>query len=231
MARILVVEDGKSMARILTHYLRKAGHTPIVTSTGEAVLHAAATQPDLILLHAERPDLPAAGVLGRLRRQLETAQIPVVLLAGESGPEVHVAASGAHAGAAVLRKPMLFPELCAVVDAVLNASVEPAPEIGTTTQQRMRLILRLITEGSDRLVRQICARLETDRRQPRKDLGNVTSWADIARGGCQEGLLSNEEGALLAACDLTVVETHGSSAESVTRCRSARAHRGEVYQC
>jgi len=231
MARILVVEDGKAMARILTHYLRKAGHAPIVTSTGEAALRAAATQPDLILLDAERPDLPIAGILGRLQRQPVTAQIPVVLLAGESGPEAH-GDGGVHAVAAVLQTPMLFPELYAVVDAVLNPSVEPAPENRTTTERRVRLILRLITEGSDQLVRQICERLETDRALAHEDApGGAHNWADLARAGRQEGLLTVGEGALLAACDGPGAGTNDPSAESATLCGSARAHRREGYRC
>lgn len=80
---------------------------------------------------------------------------------------------------------------------------------GTTTQQeRLRLIFRLIAEGSERLARQVCVRLDTDRGRRRSDSPSpAPSWAELAHAGCQEGLLNAGEGALLAACPATLVDT------------------------
>ena len=58
---------------------------------------------------------------------------------------------------------------------------------------------RLITEGSNTLVRQICLRLEADRSYPHEARATgVPSWGELAHAGRQEGLLSDGEGALLA---------------------------------
>lgn len=80
---------------------------------------------------------------------------------------------------------------------------------GTTTQQeRVRLIFRLIAEGSERLARQVCDRLDTDRGRRQSDSPSpAPSWAELAHAGRQEGLLSDGEGALLAACPKTLVDT------------------------
>lgn len=81
---------------------------------------------------------------------------------------------------------------------------------GTITQRRrLWLIFRLIAEGSDRLARQVCERLDTDRGR-RQDDGRepAPSWADLARAGCQEGLLSDGEGALLARFRAHPVDAH-----------------------
>jgi len=209
MASILVVEDGDSMARVLTHYLGEAGHTPVVAPNGMAALREAAARPDLILLDLELSDLSGAEVLGRLKRQPETAYIPVVVLSARPDPAACVAKVGGHAVAAVLRKPVLFPELYAVVDAVLSAPAEWGSGNRTATRQQVRLIFRLITEGSEPLVRQVCARLDTDRGRRHGDMpGRVRSWMELARAGRQEGLLSEEEGALVAGCPASLVDAH-----------------------
>ncbi len=81
---------------------------------------------------------------------------------------------------------------------------------GTTTQQqRVWLIFRLISDGSDQLARQVCDRLDTDRgRRKGESPDPAPSWADLAHAGRQEGLLSDGEGALLAGCPATLVDAH-----------------------
>jgi hypothetical protein len=81
---------------------------------------------------------------------------------------------------------------------------------GTTAQQeRVRLIFRLIGEGSERLARQVCDRVDTDRGRRQSDSPSpAPSWAELAHAGCQEGLLSDGEGALLAGCAATPVDAH-----------------------
>ncbi len=81
---------------------------------------------------------------------------------------------------------------------------------GTTTQQqRVRMIFRLITEGSDQLARQVCDRLDIDRGRRQEVSPDPTpSWAELARAGRQEGLLSEGEGALLARRPATLVDVN-----------------------
>jgi DNA-binding response OmpR family regulator len=203
MATVVVVDDEESMAWVVTYWLRMAGHTPIVAATGAAALQAAAAQPDLILLDLGLPDLPGAEVLRRLKAQPATARIPVVIVSGQPDAAACVADSGARAVAAILRKPLLFQELYAVMAAVLDAPAEwaapPAP--------RGQLIYRLVTEGSNALVRQVCLRLDADR-TPHwgTPVSALPCWADLARLAQREGLLSKAEGTLLAAEPAVLVE-------------------------
>ena len=212
MATILVVDDEESLAWVVTHVLRKAGHTPIVASTGEAALRDARERPDLILLDLGLPDLPGEEVLRCLKAQPETARIPVVVVSGQPDAATLVAGSGARAVAAILRKPLQLSELCAVVDAVLNASAEWEEETGYSIQnQRVRLIYRLVTEGSNALVRKVCLRLEADwARQWGSVTPDILSWTELARLAGREGLLSDAERILLAEEPATLVAAHSA---------------------
>lgn len=206
MATILIVDDEESVARTVAHLLRKIGHTPIVAGNGAAALQAAWAHPDLILLDLGLPDLPGEEVLRRLKAQPETAQIPVVVVSGQPDAATLVAGSGPCAVAAILRKPVLFPELSAVVSAMLVASAD-WPEPSEPRQRRGQLIYRIVTEGSNALVRQVCLRLEADR-MPHwgATTGAIPSWGDLARQAKEEGLLGEAERALLASESAVLVE-------------------------
>jgi DNA-binding response OmpR family regulator len=200
MARILIVEDEQAVAQIVSYFLRKVGHTPMIAADGETALREAHARPDLILLDLGLPVLSGVEVLRRLKRNPDTAPIPVVVVSGEPDAAAVVRNSGAHAVAAILRKPVTCQELCDVVDTVLNTPARWAEgnEPGDP-EKRGQLLYRLITEGSNALVRQVCLRLEVDRSYPHHARATgVPSWRELARAGRQEGLLSDGEGALLA---------------------------------
>ena len=207
MATVVVVDDEESIAWVVAYWLRKAGHTPIVAASGAAALRAALAHPDMILLDLGLPDLPGEEVLRRLKAQPETARIPVVIVSGQPDAAALVARSGARAVAAILRKPLLFPELCAVVAAVLDAPADWVEPTGPPAS-RGQLIYRLVTEGSNALVRQVCLRLEEDR-TPRwgAPASALPGWSDLARLAQREGLLSKAEGTLLAAEPAVLVES------------------------
>lgn len=207
MARILVVDDDDAVARIVTHHLRKAGHAPVVAPDGAAALRAAGARPDLVLLDLGLPDMPGAAVLRRLKHDPATADIPVVVISGDPDATAVVAEIGARAVAAILRKPVYFRELCDVVDAVLRGPAGWDEQRGPGAPElRAQLLYRLITEGSNALVRLVCLRLDADRagRYPRP-AAHAPSWTEVARAGRQEGLLSEKEGAVLAASPTVLV--------------------------
>jgi DNA-binding response OmpR family regulator len=194
----------------VAHYLREAGHTPIIASDGNTALRETHARPDLILLDLGLPDLSGAEVLRRLKRDPETAQIPVVIVSGEPDAAAIVRDSGAGAVTAILRKPVTLQELCDVVDTVLWAPARwaVASEPGIP-QQRGQLIYRLITEGSNTLVRKVCLRLTAERtcaHGPRT--AQAPTWGELARAGRQEGLLSDGEGALLASETAVLAGSH-----------------------
>jgi DNA-binding response OmpR family regulator len=217
MARILIVDDDASLASVLAHCFRKAGHTPLSAPTGHAALRAARAHPDLILLDLGLPDISGDEVLRRLKRDSNTAQIPVVVVSGEPDAADRVPRDGATGAVAVLQKPMLGSELCAVVDFVLEGWTSGIGEAQAATLQgaapldrgQREIIYRLISTGSHPLVRQVFRRLGADRRcRQYPAAADAPSWRDLARAGHQEGLLSAGEGALLAAGPAIVATSH-----------------------
>ena len=210
MARILVVEDDDPLARVLAYQLRKAGHVPIAASDGETALREARSHPDLILLDLGLPDISGYDVLRYLNREPAIAQIPVVVVSANPDVAALAADDGTHAVAAILRKPVSGLELCAVVNTVLAAPAEWAEwRESEAAEQRAQLLYRLITEGSNKLVRMVCLCLEADRARRHGSIADpAPSWTDLVRAGRQEGLLSSGEGALLAARPSILAEVH-----------------------
>ena len=203
MARILLVEDEDAVARVMVYSLREAGHVATVAPTGHAALLAARVCPDLILLDLGLPDISGDEVLRRLKRQSDTAQIPVVIVSGEPDAAALVGRAGATGPAAILQKPILGSELRAVVDIVLDAcragaegGAGPARR-GTDARDRQQseLLYRLISAGSGPLVRQVCHRIGADRaRGALAGAVEASSWPEIIRRAKQEGLLKEAEG-------------------------------------
>jgi DNA-binding response OmpR family regulator len=87
-ARILTVEDEPDLADLMQYHLVRAGHEVIVAANGWNALHAVRTQrPDLILLDLMLPDLDGFGVCEILRRDAQTAIIPIVIVSAWSSPD------------------------------------------------------------------------------------------------------------------------------------------------
>src|SRR5579871_1744744 len=83
--KILLVEDSRSIRIENERALHRAGYEVICAQDGEeALLYARKEHPDLILLDLLLPKMPGIEVLSRLKRQSETADIPVVVVSGLS---------------------------------------------------------------------------------------------------------------------------------------------------
>ncbi|HXK42048.1 MAG TPA: response regulator [Anaerolineae bacterium] len=81
VATVLVVEDDPEVAEMLRLTLEHEGHRVVVAASGEAALRLARQeQPDLISLDIRLPDLDGFEVLQLLKRNPETASIPVVIV-------------------------------------------------------------------------------------------------------------------------------------------------------
>jgi CheY-like chemotaxis protein/anti-sigma regulatory factor (Ser/Thr protein kinase) len=77
---VLIVEDDAAAAQLLTSYLIDAGYRARVVAGGEAGLRAAvAHRPDAIVLDILLPDADGWQVLGRLKSDPGTADIPVIV--------------------------------------------------------------------------------------------------------------------------------------------------------
>ena len=85
MHTILLVEDSKFLRIATERSLMRAGYTVISASDGdEALLIAAAGRPDLIVLDMMLPKLSGPEVLRFLKKDVRTADIPVIVCSGLS---------------------------------------------------------------------------------------------------------------------------------------------------
>lgn len=118
---VLYIDDNEDnlrlVARILGRY--RAGTELLVAATGQDGLRAAIeSRPGLILLDNRLPDATGGEVLQQLASTDVTAEIPVVILSGDSGQStVTELLDGGAAG--FLAKPFTVPEFIATLDRFL----------------------------------------------------------------------------------------------------------------
>jgi phosphate regulon transcriptional regulator PhoB len=90
-ARVLVVEDEADVAELIRYNLVKEGYSVTVVRTGaEALRRGREERPDVILLDIMIPELNGWEVCRSLRREPDTADIPVIMVTGrvEEGDKV-----------------------------------------------------------------------------------------------------------------------------------------------
>ena len=81
MKRILVVEDNELNRDVLSRLLTRRGYTVLLALDGFQGLDLARTaQPDLILMDLGMPDLDGWECSRRLKRDQQTAGIPIIAL-------------------------------------------------------------------------------------------------------------------------------------------------------
>ncbi|HEX5615837.1 MAG TPA: response regulator [Acidimicrobiia bacterium] len=86
--RILCVDDDPLLRRILQLNLLAEGHVVDVLADGSSVYeHARSQRPDLILLDVMMPGRDGYSVLGQLKSDEATRDIPVVLLTARASDE------------------------------------------------------------------------------------------------------------------------------------------------
>ena len=111
MAVILIADDDDILVDVIRFRLEGAGHTVVSAPDGEAAYaQACRAPPCLMVLDAMMPILSGMEVLIKLRQNVVTAQIPVIMLTARKGETDIVAAL--EAGAAdYLTKPFIPSEL------------------------------------------------------------------------------------------------------------------------
>jgi two-component system alkaline phosphatase synthesis response regulator PhoP len=91
LGRVLVAEDEQDVAELIRYHLAKDGYEVIVAKTGaEALRRAREAKPDLVLLDIMIPQMNGWEVCRCLKREPETADIPVIMVSGrvEEGDKV-----------------------------------------------------------------------------------------------------------------------------------------------
>ena len=123
--RLLLVEDDRPLADLVTFHFERAGYSVTRTGDGEeALILVEEVKPDLILLDWMIEGISGIEVCRRLRRRASTANVPIVMLTarGEEDDRVRGLETGADD---YVTKPFSPKELVARAGAVLRR-VRPA---------------------------------------------------------------------------------------------------------
>lgn len=120
MARILIVDDDKSVANTIHRLLQSRGHQTIVANDGLTALEIAhRDQVDIVVLDVLMPGMTGIEVCQRLRADPKTTPIPIIFLTAKAMLDDKI--EGFEAGADdYLAKPFDIEELDLRVKAILR---------------------------------------------------------------------------------------------------------------
>lgn len=117
MARILVIEDDKIIARTIQIVLKSTGHEVSFAECGEdGVAEVGRCKPELLITDVSLPGIDGIEVL-RLVRQIGGVKVVVI-----SGSEASLAKASQAGADHVLEKPFSSQEFIDVVDALVGDS-------------------------------------------------------------------------------------------------------------
>ncbi len=149
--QIVVIADSQPLlAQAIAATLNLQGVETVIARSGNRVIEMARLiEPDLIVLDTQMPDRPGIGVCAALKRNSETASIPVIIL--DSQAELSNRMSGIAAGADVyLTKPVSPIQLIELVKrALAGESLKPGPDWpppSTTLDDQWLVYARELTE-------------------------------------------------------------------------------------
>jgi phosphate regulon transcriptional regulator PhoB len=130
MSKILIVDDEKDIVDLIAYNLEKEGFPAVKAYDGESALHSVKKQnPDLIILDLMLPKMNGLDVCKSLRRNPETAGIPIIMLTAK-GEEIDKII-GLEVGADdYVTKPFSVKELIARVRSILRRLKEGAQYTG-----------------------------------------------------------------------------------------------------
>jgi two-component system, OmpR family, KDP operon response regulator KdpE len=148
-ARILVIDDERSIRKLLEISLNAEGYEVIPTKTGkEGLLEAANRNPDVIILDLGLPDMQGIDVLKKLKNKAST---PVIILTVKDADAEKVALLDAGADD-YLTKPFSVDELNARVRVALRHSVNLQEEpVFTRGKLTIDFNLRAVTVGKEQV--------------------------------------------------------------------------------
>jgi len=122
MTTLLVVDDHEDIREMLTKLLHQHGYSVITASNGlEAVLAAAHSQPALILMDLNMPELDGFEATLEIRQTVSEVRIPVIALTGYAlaGDEARAMAVGCDA---FHPKPMDFEKLLKQIEILIETT-------------------------------------------------------------------------------------------------------------
>jgi putative two-component system response regulator len=153
---ILVVEDDEANRVLVTAMLERDGYRVLAVADGESAVDAVRDySPDAVLLDVGLPKLDGFAVTRLLRRDLQTATLPILLITGRTDPADVVA--GLDAGADdFVRKPLERAELMARIRSALRLR---RALVGMEASQAVVTALANAVEAKDAPTEHHCQRL------------------------------------------------------------------------
>jgi DNA-binding response OmpR family regulator len=86
---VLVADDDPGTCDLVTAVARKGGHTAVIARDAmQVMLMANRHSPDVIVLDLRMPGGTGVGALQKLKMSTKTALIPVIVVSGETDPDV-----------------------------------------------------------------------------------------------------------------------------------------------
>jgi two-component system OmpR family response regulator len=112
--RVLVVDDNPDITELLATLLRRGKWVPVIASNAfEAQAIAEAARPNVIVCDETMPGLTGSELIGRLKANPETQDIPMILMSGHDASVTRCAEADAF-----LAKPFTINQVLAAVEAV-----------------------------------------------------------------------------------------------------------------
>jgi len=119
VARILIADDDAHIARVLSMWLVRHGHSVIIARDGDAALGVLTREAvDLVITDMNMPVLDGMGLVRAIRTQLKQ-DVPIVVLSARCDQE-HLNRELASHGAKVYPKPFLPSQLVVEINALLG---------------------------------------------------------------------------------------------------------------
>lgn len=117
---ILVVEDTLSEMELISHYLREGGFAVAnAISAKDALGRIQDNLPDLIMTDIVMPDMSGFELCRSLKRNVETAKIPVIFCSSKD-QEIDRLWAMKQGGAAYIKKPFSKEELLQIVQSIIG---------------------------------------------------------------------------------------------------------------
>jgi PleD family two-component response regulator len=88
-SKILIVEDQRTIVMVLEALLQQAGYSNVASTTDprETCNLCAELDPDIVLLDLHMPHMDGYAVMSRLREEVDTTFLPILVLTAEIAPE------------------------------------------------------------------------------------------------------------------------------------------------
>lgn len=122
LIKLLVIDDDPDIRHAIKQNFKRTGNYRVLTANGGIIGKIIASQkwhkPDVILLDIMMPDMDGFEVLRILRKNKETAYIPIIMVTAKADCQFRVKAEGLYCDDYII-KPVELTELKSRIEAVL----------------------------------------------------------------------------------------------------------------